>query len=116
MAEEQKSELAEITLSRTNKAAFSVLLAPTVVGTLVMMFLNKDEYVNFYSIQTLLLIGIIVVLQWALNLTVILKELSGLLFIVGFSLWLLLVYKAWLGNDFSVPVIGDLAKRLMRKR
>lgn len=114
MSEETK-EFAGITLSKTNRAALSVLLAPTIVGTLVMMFLNKDEYVNFYSIQTLLLIGILFILQWALNLTFILREISGLLFIAGFSLWLLLIYKAWLGNYFSVPVIGDLAKRLMKR-
>jgi uncharacterized membrane protein len=115
MAEDTKSPEEDITLSKTNKAALAVLLAPTIIGTLVMLFLNKDEYIRFYGLQILLLGGIIAVLQWALVVTVVLSDVSGLLFIFGFGAWLLMVYKAWLGEYFSVPVIGDLAKRLMKK-
>lgn len=116
MEEQQQTKEDEITLSKTNKAALSVLLAPTIIGTLVMMFWSKDKYVNFYSIQILILGIIIVFLQWALNITVILRGVSGLLFILGFGLWLLLIYKAWLGSEFSIPLIGDLAKRLMMRK
>lgn len=116
MTEENKVATEDITLSKTNKAALSVLLAPTLIGTLVMMFLNKDDYINFYSIQILLLGGIIAVLQWTFDVTVVLRSVSGLLFIFGFGTWLLMIYKAWLGETFSVPLVGDLAKRLMKKK
>lgn len=114
MAEENKTGVDDVTLSKTNKAALSVVLAPTVVGTLIFIFMNKDDYIRFYSFQILLLGGIIAVLQWALNILG-LGEISGLLFILGFGLWLMMVYKAWLGEMFSVPLVGDLAKRMMKK-
>ena len=105
-----------ITLTKTNKAALSVLLAPTIVGTLVFLLVDKDEYVRFYSIQVLLLGGIIAVLQWGLIYTRVLASLAGLLTIVGFAFWLAMVYKAWLGETWSVPVIGDLTKKLMKSK
>jgi len=35
--------------------------------------------------------------------------------ILMFVLWLLLIYKAWMGESWEVPVFGKLAKKLLKK-
>lgn len=102
-------------LPRNTAAALAVVLAPTVVGTIVLMFLEKDSFVRFYSIQILLTGFIIVVLQWFLVLTGFLSTLAGLLTIFGFVVWLMMVYRAWQGDEWEVPVLGNVAKVLMGK-
>ena len=102
-------------LPRNTAAALSVVLAPTLVGTLVFLFLEKDPYIRFYSVQVLLTGVILFVLQWFLMLTVFLSSLAGLLTILGFVLWLTMVYKAWLGDEWEVPVLGALSKKVLKR-
>lgn len=102
-------------LPRNTAAALAVVLAPTVVGTVVLMLLEKDTFVRFYSVQILLTGFIIVVLQWFLVVSGFLSTLAGLLTIVGFIVWLMMVYKAWQGDEWELPVLGNVAKVLMKK-
>ena len=50
-----------------------------------------------------------------LMLTVFLSSLAGLLTILGFVLWLTMVYKAWLGDEWEVPVLGALSKKVLKR-
>jgi uncharacterized membrane protein len=54
-------------------------------------------------------------LQWVFGITIILFPLSALLGIVSFALWLILIYKAWQGEEWEVPVLGKIAKNLLKK-
>ncbi|OGM18906.1 hypothetical protein A2686_03865 [Candidatus Woesebacteria bacterium RIFCSPHIGHO2_01_FULL_38_10] len=102
-------------LPKTTAAALSVILAPTVVGTLVFLFLEKDPFVRFYSLQVLVTGLILIIIQWALSITLVLLPLAGLVTILGFVLWLAMIYKAWQGDEWEVPVLGDIARRIMKK-
>jgi len=35
--------------------------------------------------------------------------------IITFILWLLLIYKAWMGENWEVPVLGKITKNLLKK-
>ena len=102
-------------LPRNTAAALAVVLAPTVVGTVVLMLLEKDSFVRFYSVQILLTGFIIVILQWFLVASGFLSTLAGLLTIIGFIVWLMMVYKAWQGDEWELPVLGNVTKVLMSK-
>lgn len=102
-------------LPKNTAAALSVVLAPTVVGTLVFLFLEKDSYVRFYSIQALVMGLVLVVLQWAFTITIIFIPLAGLLTVLGFILWLMMIYKAWQGIEWELPVVGKISRRLLKK-
>lgn len=102
-------------LSRNTAAALAVVLAPTVVGTVVLMLLEKDSFVRFYAVQILLTGIIIVVLQWFLVASGVLSSLAGLLTIFGFIIWLMMVYRAWQGDEWELPVLGNVAKVLITK-
>lgn len=102
-------------LPRNTAAALSVVLAPTVVGSLVFIFLEKDPYVRFYSVQALVTGVALVVLQWAFAISIILLPLAGLLTILGFAVWLLMIYKAWQGVEWELPVLGNITKKILGK-
>jgi len=102
-------------LPRNTAAALAVVLAPTLIGPLVFLFLEKDEFIRFYAMQVLVTGVVLFVLQWVFGLTLVLLPLVPLLSVLGFALWLLLIYKAWQGQEWEVPVVGKYARKFMKK-
>jgi uncharacterized membrane protein len=79
---------------------------------------NKSRFVRFHAFQCIFLclawialgiglsiIGMIPVLGWA---TVLLWPLTGL---AGLVLWIILFIKAYQGQMFKLPIVGDLAMK-----
>jgi len=95
-----------------------VTIIPAIVFLVLEPF-NKKKFVRFHAFQclffavawTILWIGLSIIahipfLGWA---TVIVWPLVSL---VGFIIWLILVLKAYQGQMFKLPVIGDMAEKL----
>ncbi len=94
-----------------------VTIIPAILFLVLEPF-NKKRFVRFHSFQciffaiawTVLWIGLsfighIPFLGWA---TLLLWPLIGL---AGFVIWLILVIKAYQGQMFKLPVIGDMAEQ-----
>ncbi len=94
-----------------------VTIIPAILFLVLEPF-NKKRFVRFHSFQciffaiawTVLWIGLsfighIPFLGWA---TLLLWPLIGL---AGFVIWLILVVKAYQGQMFKLPVIGDMAEQ-----
>jgi len=92
-----------------------VTIIPAIVFLVLEPF-NKKRFVRFHSFQCiffaiawtvlwviLAVVGHIPLLGWA---TVLLWPLVSL---AGFVIWLILVLKAYQGQMFKLPVIGDMA-------
>ena len=100
-------------LKKETAGALAYLLGPiTVVFFLVT---TKDEFVKFHAAQSIVVLGGLTVLSWALIATFFLSFLVGLVGIVWFVLWLLFIYKAWQGEKWEVPYVGKYAKVLLKK-
>ena len=88
---------------------------PAVVFLVVRPF-KRSRFVRFHSIQCLLTVAALVVLQLALALLgkampLLVLSLYGLLILAELTLWLLLLYKAYRYETFKLPVVGDLAEK-----
>jgi uncharacterized membrane protein len=94
-----------------------VTIIPAIVFLVLEPF-NRKRFVRFHAFQCLFFtaawivldiglafIGHIPFLGWA---TVLLWPLIGL---VGFVIWLILILKAYQGQMFKLPVIGDIAEQ-----
>jgi len=110
MAEEKKGLTG---LPRNTAAALSYVLA--FISGVVFLLLEKDPYVRFHAMQSIVVFGIIFILQWVFAATLIFAPLSGLLSIVAFVLWLILIYKAWKGEEWEVPFCGKFARKFVKK-
>ena len=105
--------MAETGLKKTTAGALAYVLGP--VTGVIFLVIDKDPFVRFHAMQSIVVFVTLFVLQWVLGITIILFPLSALIGIVTFVLWLILIYKAWQGQEWEVPVLGKIAKNLLKK-
>lgn len=101
-------------LKKETAAALAYVLGP-VTGVLFLIISGKDAYVKFHAMQSIVVFVVLFVLQWILGLTLVLLPLVPLVGIASFVLWLVLIYKAWQGEEWEVPVVGKIARNLAKK-
>lgn len=94
-----------------------ITIIPAIVF-LVMEPYNKSRFIRFHSFQNiffhvawiavwiaLTIVGMLPVLGWA---SFLIWPIVGL---AGFIIWLVMLLKAYQGQMFKLPVIGDMAEK-----
>jgi uncharacterized membrane protein len=89
-------------------------IVPAIVFLLVRPF-KRNRFVRFHSIQCLLTVAVLIVLQVVVALLgklvpLFVLSLYGLLLLAEITLWLLLLYKAYQNERFKLPLVGDIAE------
>lgn len=105
--------MAETGLKKTTAGALAYVLGP--ITGIIFLVIEKDPFVRFHAMQSTVVFVALFVLQWLLGITIILFPLAAIVGIVSFILWLLLIYKAWQGEEWEVPVLGKIARNLLKK-
>ncbi len=100
-------------LNKNTAAALSYVLGP--ITGIIFLVIEKDPFVRFHAMQSIVVFVAVFVLQMLLGVTIILAVLVPLVSIVSFVLWLLLIYKAYKGEKWEVPFLGKYAKQLAEK-
>ncbi len=93
--------------------ALSYVLGP--ITGIFFLVTSKDPFVRFHAMQSTVVFVVLFVLQWVLGITIILFPLSALTGIVAFVLWLVLIYKAWQGDEWETPILGKMARNLLKQ-
>ena len=94
-----------------NVAAALTYLVGFVTGIIFLLVEKENKFVRFHAMQsTLLFIGIILV-DIVLQMIPVLGFLVVIIIVIPLSavLWLLLMYKAYLGEEFKLPLVGQMA-------
>lgn len=99
-------------LDKTTLAALSYVLF--FITGFFFYLLYKDKFVRFHAKQSVLVFGSLFILFFLFG-ALGLSDITQLLSILIFILWLVLIYKAWLGQEWKVPVLGDMAQNLWSK-
>ena len=100
-------------LKKTTAGALAYVLGP--VTGIIFLILEKDPFVRFHAMQSTVVFVFLFVLQWIFGLTIILFPLSAIIGLLAFILWLILIYKAWQGEEWEVPVLGKISKQIGKK-
>lgn len=100
-------------LKKNTAGALAYVLGP--ITGIIFLILEKDPYVKFHAMQSIVVFVVLFVLQWVLGLTIILLVLVPLVGILAFVLWLMCIYKAWMGVEWEVPILGKIARKLAVK-
>lgn len=96
-------------------AAASYLLG-FVTGIIFLLIEKESKFVRFHAMQSTILFGGVFVLNMAFGFIPILGWLAGLvLSLVTFILWIVLMWKAFQGEMYEVPKVGELAKQQLAK-
>ena len=102
--------------------ALAYLLGP-ITGVLFLILEKNSSFVRFHALQSIVF-GVIWIIFW-IALSVISGVVPVLGWIVGFLisivaglgglvLWLLLMYKAYQGQEWEMPIAGPIARKQMR--
>lgn len=100
-------------LNKNTAGALSYVLGP--ITGVIFLVLEKDSYVRFHAMQSVVVFVSLFVLQVLLGITIILAALAPLVSVLSFVLWLLLIYKAWMGEEWEVPFLGAYARKFVKK-
>lgn len=102
----------ETTGLQSNVAGLLCYLLGWVTGLIFLLIEKEDQLVRFHAMQSLITFGsltlIIIAVSWIPLIGVALVGIAGL---VSFVLWIVLMVKAFSGERYKLPVIGDLAER-----
>lgn len=119
-----QSELGE-NLGKNVAGALSYLVG-ALTGVLFLV-IDRRPFVRFHAMQSIVVTIAIIALSIAfgifsliLGAVPIVGWLVGLLLSLGFSvagfvLWIYLMYRAWQGDEWEVPVVGTYARRMAER-
>jgi uncharacterized membrane protein len=97
-------------LPKNTAAALSYVLG-WLTG-IVFLLIEKDSFVRFHAAQSIVVFGILTIVVLIPGIGWVIAPLA---WIVGFVLWLVLIFKAYQGEEFKLPWAGNLAKKLLGK-
>ncbi|MBI2405166.1 DUF4870 domain-containing protein [Candidatus Gottesmanbacteria bacterium] len=87
-----------------------------ITGIVFLLVEKQSKFVRFHAMQSTLLFGGVFVVNIALGFIPILGWMTGLLLsLVAFILWIVLMWKAFQGEMYHVPYVGDLAEKQLAK-
>lgn len=94
-------------------------VVPAILFLLIQPF-KRNRFVRFHSVQCVLTVAVLIVLQVALAslgklLPLLVLSLYGLLILADLTLWLLLLFKAYQHETFKLPLVGDIAESYAAK-
>jgi len=94
-----------------NIAAALSYLVGFVTGIIFLVVEKENRFVRFHAMQSTLVFAGIVVIDILVKIVPFFGALVVVFVIIPASavLWLLLMYKAYQGEEFRLPVVGDFA-------
>lgn len=92
------------------EAALSYLLG-FITGILFFVLEKESKFVKFHAMQSIAVFIALFVINIILTITIVGIVLLPLISLLGFILWIVLMYKAYKGENFKLPVVGDFAEK-----
>jgi uncharacterized membrane protein len=94
-----------------NLAAALSYLVGFITGIIFLVVEKENRFVRFHAMQSTLVFAGIVIIDILLQLVPILGALVVIFFVVPASaiLWLVLMFKAYQGEEFKLPLVGQIA-------
>lgn len=97
---------------KANVAALLCYLLGFVTGLIFLLIEKKNKFVRFHALQSIATFGLIFVAQWVVAFVPILGIMvSGLLSIAAVVLWIVLMVKAYQGEKYKLPWLGEIAEK-----
>ena len=87
-------------------------LLGAISGLVFILVEKENKFVRFHALQSILTFGALFVLQAISPVIPVLGwVLIPLIAILNLILWILLMIKAYQGEQFKLPVVGDIAEQ-----
>ena len=87
-----------------------------ITGIIFLLVEKQSKFVRFHAMQSTMLFGGVFVANIALGFIPILGWIVGLLLsFTSFILWIVCMWKAFQGEMYKVPYVGNLAEQQLAK-
>ena len=97
---------------QSNLAALLSYLLGFISGIVFYVLEKENKFVRFHAMQSIIVFGFLFVLGMFLAFLPIIGWVLGyVLWVIEFILWIILMVKAYNGEMFKLPVVGDLAEK-----
>ena len=80
------------------------------VSGLILYLISKDPYVRFHAMQSIIYFAGLSIINIVFGFIPFISILVMLINLASFVLWIVLMVKAYSGEKFKLPVIGDIAE------
>ena len=85
-------------------------------GLAVILIEKEDDFVRFHAMQSIVTFGALTLLGLVFGtMFMFIGIMISLIQIAGIALWILLMVKAYQGEKFMLPVIGEMAELWAKK-
>jgi uncharacterized membrane protein len=105
---------------KANIAGLLCYLGAWVTGIIFLIIEKKSQFVRFHAAQSLVVFGAITIVN--ILLSIIFSHfwflgtfLNGIIGLGAFILWVVLMYKAYQGETYKLPIAGDIASGIVGK-
>jgi uncharacterized membrane protein len=98
-------------MQKNVRGALSYVLGP--ITGIVFLITDKDPFVRFHAAQSTVVFGALTVLSIVMTMTLILAVLTPLISLAGFVLWLVLIFKAYKGEQYALPYVGKYVQKVL---
>lgn len=94
-----------------NVAAALSYLVGFITGIIFLLIEKENRFVRFHAMQSTLLFAVIVAVDILLQIIPLLGALVVIFVVIPLSagLWLLMMFKAYKGEEFKLPLVGQMA-------
>lgn len=91
-----------------------------ITGLIFFLIEDKDEFVRFHAMQSMIVFGAITVASIILGILFMIPFLGPILgaffWIATVVLWIILMVKAYQGERYKLPIAGNLAEKYSAKK
>jgi len=106
-----------------NLAGALAYLLGLITGIIFFVIEKENKFVRFHAMQSILFCAAWIILGVAFSVLMMIPVLGWIIGILGylvvglggFVLWLFVMYKAYRGEQYLLPVIGEIALRQVEK-
>lgn len=97
---------------QANVAALLSYLLGVITGVIFYLIEKENKFVRYHAVQSTITFGALLVLGIVLNFVPIVGVmLMPILGIAEIILWIFLMIKAYQGEKFKLPIVGDMAEK-----
>jgi len=94
-----------------NLAAVFCYLGGFVTGIIFLILEKDSKFVRFHAMQSIITFGAMFVLQVVCMALFFFVFLIPIINIIWVILWIILMLKAYKGEKFKLPMVGDIAEK-----
>lgn len=94
-----------------NVAGLLCYILGFITGIVFILIEKENKFVRFHAMQSIITSGGLFVLQIALSMIPFMWRISSLIGLGGLIIAIFLMYKAYQGEKYKLPIIGDIAEQ-----